>query len=1200
MGSDDQSCFQYTLRVAYLEARIRQTTQEIRRKVASPPVGNAIAGSSRRSQDGTSSFFAFDLSSLVGRDSAKSPRFPERMLKVLDGTLQRIAMGQEPKYTNQRFRRTIARFWSAPWADKSIQRQLKESRKVEEIILAFVSSATKTLQKDDELAEGAWKRELNAQTCMMLDLLGDSLSSLGASSEIHARLDSYRVRLKDADKASKEEPETASDISSNVNDEIDVSLVPIVMTLFDVSTEERERQSTLVRVLCTEQAALNDFKTCLKSLNTDKSYPYCQADFQSAASWNKWRSHEVSSLSQSMLQMMQSNPELSQSSDRTSIGAVTSQLDRTRLNPSDTIFTYIPPDSKATYRTLLCRCLDSDLEVLRNLPEEEDVSLGILSSAHTSLLAECANRWRLPSSFRSTVFFSEILERFEKGEVPTACVEEAVGLTTKVGLEQALEDWPSIDVTLERRNLLYLQAVEEGLHYPEGYHSVEFADAVADYYSLDLSGPLADQDLRISLNLAEQIRTQAFTSYIGQASDRLDCEGSKNRSFAMHMATWVEREAKKLDRKFGRSITEHVDLVPLVLDQHLTLWFRDLEDTVLGWYNTEPRETTEESFALYRMALKLQEMGQAFLPDRDLSSRFPLGSLFGRLVNAWLDQTSVKTREWTDQALAIDKFEPSSPNGPSTSVMDLFESLGSAVTFLMVLRWPDEAELAIFANRLAKTISLTINEYCTKIERLFLEDMRQNETTLTVAKQRAWVEKARSTLASLQGERKIQAFFNFTSESCVKLNNIEAARQYLDKLYVQLRVDDLSAYDISQPVVQSRQRFLFTVKVVLAEGLAIDGSSSLPDSFVILSDEHGTRFAKTRTVYDETDPRWDETFDIPVTGSAWFMATVRHRGLAGKHDLLGRAYLRLDPAHFIDLLTKDILLPLDTRGHILLRVSMEGERDDIQYHFGRAFRWLKRTESEMVRILVDKTVNPLDYNEALGKLSAVYRSAVGSTDYGIPPTKEERRRSPSDSDIEAAIHPLFDYLDTNNHTLASTLSQDEMQMVMSKLWKQILMTIEALIVPPLSDKPSQLRALTDSELDVALKWLKFLRDFFYVGGDASGVPLSILQSAKFNEILSVRIYYDWSTDDLMEECIRGFQSTLKHRSTKPSKSLLSQRNLGTIRARKSAKRAAPSGSNTEIIMRILRMRQGTQEFLAQQLQTLSVVRLEDPKKAKRS
>lgn len=167
-------------------------------------------------------------------------------------------------------------------------------------------------------------------------------------------------------------------------------------------------------------------------------------------------------------------------------------------------------------------------------------------------------------------------------------------------------------------------------------------------------------------------------------------------------------------------------------------------------------------------------------------------------------------------------------------------------------------------------------------------------------------------------------------------------------------------------------------------------------------------------------------------------------------------------------------------------------------------------------------------NDAIGRISAAYRNAVSAAqgDYSIPlppsevssskPQSAALKRGPTEAEIEAAIHPLFDYLDTNNHTLASTLSSDAMQMVMAKLWKQILTTIEALIVPPLSDKPSQMRALSHSELDVALRWLKFLRDFFFAGGDDSGVPLNILQNAKFNEIMSVSMYYDWSTDELME------------------------------------------------------------------------------------
>lgn len=177
----------------------------------------------------------------------------------------------------------------------------------------------------------------------------------------------------------------------------------------------------------------------------------------------------------------------------------------------------------------------------------------------------------------------------------------------------------------------------------------------------------------------------------------------------------------------------------------------------------------------------------------------------------------------------------------------------------------------------------------------------------------------------------------------------------MDKLYSLLRVDDLSAYDTSASQSDNQQRkFLFTVKIVLAEGLAREGSSGHPDAFVTVSDEHGTRYAKTRTVYDDSNPRWDESFDIPVQHRSWFMVTVRHRNTIGKHDLLGRAYLQLDPSQFSGVMTRDSRLTLDPKGHILLKVGMEGEEDDMQFHFGRAFRCLKRTESDMIHTLVDK------------------------------------------------------------------------------------------------------------------------------------------------------------------------------------------------------------------------------------------------------
>jgi hypothetical protein len=98
----------------------------------------------------------------------------------------------------------------------------------------------------------------------------------------------------------------------------------------------------------------------------------------------------------------------------------------------------------------------------------------------------------------------------------------------------------------------------------------------------------------------------------------------------------------------------------------------------------------------------------------------------------------------------------------------------------------------------------------------------------------------------------------------------------------------------------------------------------------------------------------NETFDISVEKALWLMVSVRDRALVGKHDTVGREYVCLDPKRFGDFLVHDLWLDLDTNGRILLRVSMEGEKDDIQFYFGRGFRSLKRSEGDMVRIFIDK------------------------------------------------------------------------------------------------------------------------------------------------------------------------------------------------------------------------------------------------------
>lgn len=85
---------EYRLTVSCLQTIVEQRALQPKEPEKPAPTNVTPA---RRSNEGSGSFFAFDLGSLMGRDSSKSPKYPEKLLKVLDMALKKIAMGQEPK-----------------------------------------------------------------------------------------------------------------------------------------------------------------------------------------------------------------------------------------------------------------------------------------------------------------------------------------------------------------------------------------------------------------------------------------------------------------------------------------------------------------------------------------------------------------------------------------------------------------------------------------------------------------------------------------------------------------------------------------------------------------------------------------------------------------------------------------------------------------------------------------------------------------------------------------------------------------------------------------------------------------------------------------------------------------------------------------------------------------------------------------------
>lgn len=226
------------------------------------------------------------------------------------------------------------------------------------------------------------------------------------------------------------------------------------------------------------------------------------------------------------------------------------------------------------------------------------------------------------------------------------------------------------------------------------------------------------------------------------------------------------------------------------------------------------------------------------------------------------------------------------------------------------------------------------------------------------------------------------------------------------------------------------------------------------------------------------------------------------------------------------------------------------------------------------------------------------------------PAQPASRTGPTEVEISEALKPLFTYFDDNFVIMNQTLTSAAMVMVMTRLWKEVLVTIESLVVPPLSDKPSSQKPLNQQELDIVFKWLDLLYDFFHAvdeeTGEANGVPADVLRSPKYFDIKTLNFFYFEPTDVLIRESERmasvsaAHQQSNRNRLSAPAslspmsmgpngvlgttrrkaKSIMLSRNLGTMKKAKEEKRKeAQAEPNDDMILRILRMRTEAQRYL---------------------
>ena len=500
----------FTLRVAFL-AYLLQPKARRMQHVPAPPTPP---------QRSTTSINDLMKDFSLWKDS-KSTRFPHGFMSELDKRLTSVLMGKEkkPEYNDPAVKRTFAAFLNA-FTEQSFKKRMEKDRRIEDLVLIFFSNATKELQKGKVPGEDSWKLMVDRHLALFLRLISLVLKDhdwVRDRPELFNRLSTLETKLLAHDQdltasTSRSGATGGSTIEVIVPRSYEVKDMPLVLQvarIFGLTNTQVQSDINKHKSVWTEKAALKDLKSYQAYLNINSRRTLRSDDFDLDEGYEAWKKSEVQDLSQMMLTLIKSNPELAKSTAGPSI----QQLHRTTSN-SDTpdvvypdasrsnndtydtssyvidqpvdmstinsnnenpdpyrdeeaAFTFIPPDTRSYYRFILGQVLRYDLTNAEGIANEGSATT-ILSKQSAELLVEICLRWRIPQISRTVLFLDAVREKFVDQDITLDTLDAAFNLVKELSqysqkssnyiasLSVDRSQWTVIDNALNQQILLSL------------------------------------------------------------------------------------------------------------------------------------------------------------------------------------------------------------------------------------------------------------------------------------------------------------------------------------------------------------------------------------------------------------------------------------------------------------------------------------------------------------------------------------------------------------------------------------------------------------------------------------------------------------------------------------------------------------------------------------------------------------------------
>ena len=455
------AAYSYALRVAYLVYLLQPRS----RRVQNVPAPQQKVKRASTFHDLMSDF------SLV-RDS-KSTRFPHGFVAELEKRLTGVLIGKEKRkeYQDALVVRSFAAFLNT-LKEQSFKKRMEKDRRAEDLVLIFYSNATKELSKGKDPDDDAWKFMVDRHVALFVRLFALILKDNDWSKErpeLSNRLSVLENKLLSQDQdliqrdGSGSTVEVVAPLSYDVRD---MPLVQHVAKIFNMTNAQVQSDIDKNRPVWTAQAALQDLKAYQAHLSLKTRKTLASEDFENEEAYEHWKKSEGPDLSQMMLAIVQSNPELAKNtpgvlpqfnpspidqssaetspvelsrtnSDRPTSYIIDQPVDLSSLALSDNVadtsdesdtYTYIPPDPRSTYKFVLTQALNHDLkdrDIEATQATSETPSFKLLSKQSSELLNEICLRWRIPNFSRAVLFLDVARSKFVDNEIDLDTLDSA-------------------------------------------------------------------------------------------------------------------------------------------------------------------------------------------------------------------------------------------------------------------------------------------------------------------------------------------------------------------------------------------------------------------------------------------------------------------------------------------------------------------------------------------------------------------------------------------------------------------------------------------------------------------------------------------------------------------------------------------------------------------------------------------------------